>query len=96
MAKVNIKSLSISGEIIVREFNVTLVTIANYGNAPADFYIGGIKRTLPAVSVDYGVPVAPFRVENCGHDFDIELSFSANATNVVVDFMQLANNNKDC
>jgi hypothetical protein len=96
MGNVKINTITITGKKRFKEFNLTSITISNHNNAEATFSLNGVKRTLPAISGDFNVPVAPFRIENCGHSFDIDLQFLANATNVVIDYIQLANTSKNC
>lgn len=96
MGNVKVNTTTITGKKRFKEVNLTSITISNHNNTEATFSLNGVKRTLPAINGDFNVPVAPFRIENCGHSFDIDLQFLADATNVVIDYIQLIDTNITC
>lgn len=97
MSKVFIKSEVVKGHKKIKATDVTQVVVSNYDtDAETTFSLNGITRYLPARSLDFGVPVAPFKMENCGHTFDIDLDFPATTVNVVLDIMQLPTTKEKC
>lgn len=78
MAKINLYNKMVVRErFVLREKNVTLISVANFGTRERQIMVNGIVRTLPAIDANLNIPNAPFALENSGHHFDIEIEIEA-------------------
>lgn len=95
MAKVNLISLEIRTKKVIKDFNVSTLTVSNLSSVATTFLFNGVTRKLPPVDAD-GLPVQPFVISDNGHFFDIELNFNQASNNLLVDYTTLQPQKKEC
>jgi hypothetical protein len=94
--KSTLKSIIVTQPKEVNLKNITTLTVANYGTVATKFKLNGIERNLPAINSEYNLPIAPFVVANSNFPFDVDFYFENNNTNIVVDYLQLPEPQKQC
>lgn len=93
MAKVNLISLEIRTKKVIKDFNVSTLTVSNLSSVATTFLFNGVARKLPPVDAE-GLPVQPFVISDNGHFFDIDLTFNQVDNNLVVDYTTLQPENQ--
>lgn len=85
MAKVNLISLEIRTKKVIKDSNVSTLTVSNMSSVATTFLFNGITRKLPPLYKD-GLPAYNFVISDNGHFFDIELNFNQSDNNIIVDY----------